>query len=50
MSELGSVSIQELKEITGPGGLRIECDIHFKADKSLGAYADEARHDQCIVA
>lgn len=48
--ELGSVSIAEISAIRGPGGLRIERDLHFKADKTLQAYADEARQAGRIVA
>lgn len=46
-SELGSVRLSELAAVRGPGGLTIERDEHFKATKSLSAYADEAReHDR----
>ena len=48
--ELGSVSITEMESIRGPGGLRIERDLHFTADKTLIAYADEARKHQRIIA
>ncbi|WP_084302708.1 DUF2958 domain-containing protein [Bradyrhizobium sp. WSM2254] len=48
--ELGNVSLSEIEELVGPGGLRIERDIHFEANKSLSAYAKEARLHQCIVA
>ncbi|WP_315767577.1 MULTISPECIES: DUF2958 domain-containing protein [unclassified Bradyrhizobium] len=48
--ELGSVRISEIISVTSPGGLRIERDIHFKADKPLSAYAEEARLHQRIVA
>lgn len=41
--ELGTVSLSELASVTGPGGLRIERDLHFTAEKTLSAYADEAR-------
>lgn len=45
--ELGSVRLSELAAVRGPGGLTIERDEHFKATKSLSAYADEAReHDR----
>ena len=40
--ELGQVSIMELKAVRGPGGLTIERDLYFKADKTLSAYAAEA--------
>ncbi|MGB6947092.1 MAG: DUF2958 domain-containing protein [Bryobacteraceae bacterium] len=41
--ELGSVSLAELADVRGRLGLPIERDLHFKADKRLSAYADEAR-------
>ncbi len=42
--ELGSVRLSELESVKLLGGaLGIERDIHFKATKSLSAYADEAR-------
>jgi hypothetical protein len=47
--ELGNVSLGEMEAVTGPGGLRIERDLHFKADKTLVAYADEARIHQRIL-
>jgi hypothetical protein len=40
--ELGRVSLAELDALRGPGGLRIERDIHFESLKTLQAYADEA--------
>jgi hypothetical protein len=48
--ELGSVSLSEIGAVSGPGGLRIERDLHFKPTKSLQAYADEARRAERIVA
>jgi Protein of unknown function (DUF2958) len=48
--ELGSDRISELENIRGPGGLRIECDLHFTPEKTLSAYADEARRLGCIQA
>jgi hypothetical protein len=48
--ELGSVRISEMMSVTGPGGLRIERDIHFEANKLLSAYAEEARLHQRITA
>jgi hypothetical protein len=47
--ELGYVCMRELRELRGPLGLRIECDLHFEADKSISAYADEARTHGRIV-
>lgn len=41
--ELGYLSIRELEGISGPIGLKIERDLHFTADKTITAYADEAR-------
>lgn len=41
--EMGNVLISELESVRGKLGLPIERDLHFKADKSLTAYADEAR-------
>jgi hypothetical protein len=41
--EIGSVSLEEIEAVRGPGGLKIERDMYFKAEKSLTAYAEEAR-------
>jgi hypothetical protein len=41
--EMGSVSLAELSAVRGRLKLPIERDVHFKATKSLTAYADEAR-------
>lgn len=48
--ELGYVDLNELTALRGPFGLKIERDMHFKADKSLTAYADEARMTGSIAA
>lgn len=48
--ELGFVSLQELEEIKLPLGLSIERDLHFRADKTLTQYADEARSAGRIIA
>ncbi|OMI09503.1 transposase [Bradyrhizobium brasilense] len=48
--ELGSVRISELEEYTGPLGIGIERDIHFRADKTLSEYAEDARIHQRITA
>jgi len=40
--ELGCVSLMELKAVRGPGGLTIERDLYFKADKTLSQYTAEA--------
>ena len=41
--ELGSVCVSELQAVRGRFGLPVERDLHFTADKTLCAYADEAR-------
>lgn len=41
--ELGYISLDEIMEVKGPGGLRVERDIHWKATKPLSAYATESR-------
>lgn len=41
--EMGYTDLAELKAIRLPFGLRIERDMHWTADKTLGEYADEAR-------
>ncbi len=41
--ELGYISLDEIMEIKGPGGLRAERDIHWKASKPLSEYATESR-------
>jgi hypothetical protein len=41
--ELGSVRISELEAVRGWLGLPVERDRHFKAEGSLGDYADLAR-------
>jgi hypothetical protein len=41
--EIGYVSLDEIWEVRGPGGLRIEQDLHWTAKKTLGQYADESR-------
>ena len=48
--ELGYVSLSELKEVRGPFGLGVERDRSFRADKTLGAYAAEARPLGRVVA
>jgi hypothetical protein len=42
-AELGSVSLAEIGALRGKLGLPVERDLHFEAEKSLTAYADEAR-------
>ena len=48
--ELGSVSIEELSNLKGPLNLGIERDLHWRANKTLGEYATEARRHHQIVA
>lgn len=48
--ELGYISLDELAGIRGPGGLRIEEDIYFKAKKTIQQYADEACSKGRIIA
>jgi hypothetical protein len=48
--ELGRVSLMEIKAVKGPGGLTIERDLYFRAEKSLRTYADEARAEGRIEA
>src|SRR5277367_1569253 len=40
--ELGSVSLAEIAALRGGLGLPVERDLHFKATKTLSAYAAEA--------
>jgi hypothetical protein len=48
--ELGNVSLTELESLTGPGGLRVERDRHFRAKKTLQAYTTEAQRHSRVVA
>lgn len=48
--ELGYVSIHELTTIKGPGGLKVERDRYFTPDKTISAYATEARKNGRITA
>lgn len=41
--ELGYVSLAELSQFRGRFGLGIERDMHWKAERSLFEYAEEAR-------
>lgn len=43
LPELGYVSLTELESLRGPLGLPVERDLHFVAQKTLSAYAAEAR-------
>ena len=47
--ELGYVSLTELRTVRGNLGLPVERDLHFEADKTISAYADEARSRGHIV-
>ena len=48
--ELGYVDLEEVYSVEGPGGLRVEQDIHFEARKTLSEYASEANRMGCIIA
>ena len=41
--ELGYVSLAELQSVRGRFGLPVERDLHFRATKTISAYALEAR-------
>ena len=47
--ELGYVTLIELTTVRGNLGLPVERDLHFDADKTLSAYANEAREHGHIV-
>jgi len=47
--ELGFISMREIRELRGPLGLPVERDLHFDADKTLSAYAADAREHGRIV-
>jgi Protein of unknown function (DUF2958) len=47
--ELGYVSLAELATVRGKLGLPIERDRHFEANKTISAYAEEARANAHIV-
>ena len=46
--ELGSVRLSDLEGLRGPGGLCVECDHYFEPDRTLSAYAEDARRRGCI--
>ena len=48
--ELGYVSLDEIKSVRLPLGLKIERDLHFTPDKTLTEYAKHARIAGRIVA
>jgi hypothetical protein len=41
--ELGYVSLSELASVRGKLGLRVERDLHFRAQQTLSRYAADAR-------
>jgi hypothetical protein len=47
--ELGYVSLAELTTVRGKLGLPIERELHFDADKTISAYAEEAHARAHIV-
>lgn len=48
--ELGSVRISEIEAVRGKLGLPTERDLYFTPDKTLSAYAEQARHDGFVRA
>lgn len=48
--EIGYASLAEIQAIRGPLRLLVERDRHFRADRPLTEYADEARRRGRIVA
>ncbi|WP_295808512.1 DUF2958 domain-containing protein [uncultured Nitratireductor sp.] len=48
--ELGYASLSEIQALRGPLRLLVERDRHFRADRPLSAYAEEARQRGRIVA
>ena len=48
--EIGYIDLRKIREVRGLSGLPVERDRHFHPDKSLEAYADEARAQRRIVA
>ena len=48
--ELGYVDLQELQNTRLRFGLSIERDLHFKATKTVGEYANTARQAGAILA
>lgn len=41
--EIGYVNLQEIRSVRGKLGLPVERDLYFTADKTLSAYAEQAR-------
>ena len=48
--ELGRVSLTEIRAVRGRLKLPVERDLGFSADKTLSAYAEEARQHRQIIA
>ena len=48
--ELGYVDLEELYNIEGPAGLRVERDIHFTPSMTLSKYASAATREGYIKA
>jgi hypothetical protein len=47
--ELGYVLLSDLEEIKGPYGLKVERDLHFKANRPMSEYVIAARAAQRII-
>lgn len=47
--ELGYVLLSDLEELRGPGGLRVERDLHFRPTRPLSEYTIAARAARRIV-
>jgi hypothetical protein len=47
--ELGYVLLSDLEELRGPGGLRVERDLYWKAKQPVSVYAFAARNERRIV-
>ena len=41
--ELGYVSLNELKSLNGPFGLKVERDMYFSTDETLEQWADKSK-------
>ncbi|KAA9009662.1 DUF2958 domain-containing protein [Sphingobium limneticum] len=48
--EMGYLDLEEVLSVKLPGGLRMEQDLYWKADKTLSQYASEARRLQHLRA
>jgi len=49
-ADIGYVSLREIASLRGQLGLAVERDRFFSADKTLSAYAEEARQQRRIIA